>query len=364
MTNESYVFPGYGSYRQFGLLKNPRWGEAVIEVGDPERAKLTIRNRSAAFTPGEVVVQPSSNCGGVVVYSNSSFLEISNPSGTFKYNQTGDGVVGGKSGSTANVVTANLTYFRVLSDTESLIENDTGATATIDAMIDDQKLRITDISGKFANAEVVYDPVTNAYATVASIKVANGSLDVTTNFGARFNQLERVPLTSNTGPFVLRERVVQDTTGASGTIVNIANNVDLAISSATGTYYVGNQLTGNNSGATGVVIGVKSGYLVVSAVDGAFTTSDYVINNADVTAQVDTVYPVLTLADARDSIADGTSYNLVGEASGSIGRSALANTVVCPSLVRGTGEVLYIDNRVPFDRSTTSRETLKLVCKF
>jgi hypothetical protein len=96
---------------------------------------------------------------------------------------------------------------------------------------------------------------------------------------------------------------------------------------------------------------------------GTINAGDSVINNLNVGATADTVYPVLKLYDVYGTFQIG-SYAVNGDESLASGQISFANTVTFPDLVRDTGEVLYTENITPFTKAADKRETVRLVLKF
>ena len=55
---------------------------------------------------------------------------------------------------------------------------------------------------------------------------------------------------------------------------------------------------------------------------------------------------------------------IVGQTSNTHGQSLLNNTIIYPDLVRGTGDVIYLNNITPFTVNATSKEAVKIVISF
>ena len=292
-SNESYKFPVSGQYRRVGILETPAFNDAVLNLNNFDRVKLyTANNNGVSFIPGEVVVQPypvSSNSttltilantpfrsAGIVVFSNSTYLELKNVSNTgsglpFISNTGSDAnttVIGIISNAHAQVLTtaanssanSTVSYFNLLSNVEILSDTNTGASAKITQQISNTQIRVSNIVGHVNGNDYIFDSVTNAYATISSIYVANGSVNGTSNFIHAFNQTCRIPLTSNTGPFIQFEKVVQNSTNATGTVLSFNTDRDLVITSSNGTFSSGDTLTDSNTGATAIVLFANSSY--------------------------------------------------------------------------------------------------------
>lgn len=360
--NETYRFPDSGSYRRLGLIKNPKWHDIIVHTLDPDRAKFTIANTIGTFTEGEIVTQ-NTTVGGVVVYANSTFMEVSSIAGTFTVNAASDDILGLSSGATANVKVANTMPFAIIADDETLIQNNTEATAILEQVVTANTLKLTNVQGLLSNNFCVRDTTTNASAKVVSIYSANGLRDDTATYGLRFNQTARMTLSSNTRAFTLYETVTQETTNANARVFDASSDLDLSISGANGTFAIGGTLTDSNTSATATIIGANSTYLKLSSVSGTINAGDSIINNLNVGATADTVYPVLQLYDIYGTFQIG-SYAVNGNESLASGQISFANTVTYPDLVRDTGEVLYTENITPFTKAADKKEIVRLVLKF
>ena len=376
-TNESYKFPVYGKYRRVGIIENPLFSDAMVTVGDFDRAKLTITNKNAnTFIPGEIVIQSNTNAAGVVVYANTTFLELKNVKGTFSANGkyangsfSNDNILALSSLTTANVSVSNVSYFSIYSNVDIISEVTSGASAYLHNIPFNQNsnLYLTNVSGSFAYDDVVYDPVTNAYANVTAIYAANGTIDVTTSFGYKFNQTVRFPLTSNTMAFQQFEYVKQLTSNSIGRVISDNNEYDIEFILPSGSFTTGNYVVSQNTGANAIVTFANSTYLRLTASNGQFYPTDNIINNLGVTAEVSNVYPVLVLDDIQGPKfqAGVLSSNVVGITSGAIGKCLLNdNNILYPDLVRDSGSVTYIENVAPFTLTNTSQESVKLIIKF
>jgi len=375
--NESYKFPVYGQYRRVGIIEDPLFADAMVTVSDFDRVKLKITNKNAnTFIPGEIVLQSNTKAAGIVVYGNTTFLELKNVRGTFSNNGyyangtvSNDNIIALSSLTTANVSNSQTSYFSVYSSVDIVSETTSGATAYLVNVPSGQvsNLYLTNVTGKFDYNDTLSDPLTNAYANVTAIYTSNGTIDVSTSFGRKFSQLVRLPLTSNTKPFQQFEYVTQLTSNASGRVISANNEYDFTIELADGPFNVGNWVVSQNTGANAIVTFANSTYLRVTASNGQFYPTDGIINNLGVGAEIANVFPVLVLDDVRGSkFQSGTlSGNVVGSNSGAVGKCLLNNNnIIYPDLVRNSGVVSYIENVPPFTLSNTSQESVKLIIKF
>lgn len=360
--NESYRFPDSGDFRKIGLIKNPHWNDIVIDLGDRDRTKLTVSNTSGTFQTYEIVTQ-NSIVAGVVVFANSTMIEVSSTTDNWTANAAGDDILGLISGATANVRIANTVQFTILADDETIVQNTTEARAIVEQIVANNQLKLTSVQGLLTNTYYVVDQTTNASALVTAIYSANGLRDDTAAYGKRFNQTTRMTLASNTRPFDLYETIRQETSNATARVYDTSTALDLSISSANGVFSIGTTLTDANTSATAVIIGANSTYLKLSSLSGTINAGDTVINNLDIGATADTVYPVLQLYDTYGIFQIG-SYTVNGEESLAAAQISFANTITRPDLVRDTGEVLYTENIVPFTKAADKREIVRLVLKF
>jgi hypothetical protein len=374
--NETYKFPVYGEYRRLGIIENVLFDDVTVELNAFDRVRLAITGKSGAgFQEDEIVYQANSQTAGVVVFANNTLIELKNVRGTFAANSkfannatANDNIRGLTSNTTANVSTSNVVYFSVLSNAEIVTQANTMATARIVAVNSNTEILLTDVSGDFAANDVIYDPVTNAYANVVAIYIANGSQEVTSSFADKFNQTVRIPLTSNTGAYQQFETVKQGTTNAYGKVISDGSDIDIVYTNISGgSFNVGNYIQSQNTLANAIVIFANSTYLRLTAKNGNFYSNDGIINNLGITATVSNVFPVLVLNDvgAENQFTSGVlSSNIVGQTSNTIGRCIESNVIKYPDLIRDSGTVIYTENIEPFELSNTSKEVIKIVIKF
>lgn len=374
--NENYKFPVYGKYRRVGIIENVLFDDVTINLNAFDRIRLNLTNKSGdGFANGEIVYQANSRAAGIVVYANSTFVELKNVKGEFAYNSqfanssvANDNIIGLTSNTTANVATANVIYFSILSDAEIVTEANTLATGRIVAINSNNQIVLTDVTGDFAANDTIYDAVTNAYANVVSIYIANGTQEVTSSFADKFTQTVRFPLTTNTAPFQQFEYVRQLVTNAYGRVISDGSDIDIQYTGISGgSFAVGNIITDQDTSATAIVTFANSTYLRCTAKDGIFSIGDSIINNLATTATVSNVFPVLILSDisSENQFQSGVlSSNVVGQTSDAKGRCIEDDVILYPDLIRNSGTVIYMENIEPFELSNTSKEVIKLVIKF
>jgi hypothetical protein len=373
-SNENFRFPIYGKYRKLGIIKNPLFDNVTINLDNFDRVKLNLTSvTGGSFSVDEVVLQSNTKATGMVIYSNSSFMELKNVRGTFSANgkyangsTSNDNIVGLTSGTTSNVATSNVEYFQILpSAVEIVSEIKSGANGQIVQLVSNNKIRLTNVYGRFSANDTIYDPQTNAYANVVSIFISNGSVDATTNFARKFDQTLRIPLSSNTAAFTQFEVIKQETTNAYGTIISNNNEYDISYVGANGSFTAGDYVRNSTNTANGFVNFANSTYLRLTSTSGTFSSPQTIINNLNVGATISAAYRALVLNNIGGVNPFQNGLNrIIGSTSKAIATSVPANTIKYPDLVRNTGEVVYMENIAPIELSNTSKEVVKLVIKF
>lgn len=368
--NESFKFPIFGKYRKLGIIENPMFNNVVVSLDTFDRAKLSIGSAVSNFSVGEYVQQTSSNAIGKVVYANNTFVELSGISGTFT---TGQNLYGFSSNTTANVTSANISYFQELSTVEIVNEKVDGIVNSgsiygqIDQIISNTQIRLTNVAGRFQANALLYDTTTNSYANVASIFIGNGTIDATSTFGLNFSQLARLPLSTNTGSYVVGERIIQEVVNASATVMSTNTDFDISYTNANGSFNVGDYISTNTLTGNGIVTYANSSYLRITAANGTFESigTQRLINNLNIGADIVNVYSVLVLNDVSPVANFQTGqYVINGQTSKAVGRNLLSNTISYPELVRNSGSVIYLENIAPLTRANTTKEQVNLIIKF
>jgi len=366
ISNENYDILGYGSYRKVGILQNPQYKDIKVTLTDFDRANLTINPSGIpTWTPGEVVLQSNTNAAGVVVYGNSSFLQLKNVKGTFN---TANTIKGYYSNSTANVISFSTIYFPVGNSADIVTELNSGATGIITRAFSNTVYSMSNVVGQFATNDVMYDGIVNAYATVSSIYTANGTKDVSSSFGNKFNQTTRITLTANTGTFLDNENVQQEISLASGRVISSSYEKDLIITgiSSGGSFTVGQTILDTTTNAYGICTFANSTYIKLTNISQnlAFGTTHTINNGLGVTATISSVLPVLVLNNISDVSSFQTNNLITGITSGA---SATCNNyalITNPDLVRDTGKLIYSESFTPVTRAAATKEEFKLVIKF
>ena len=361
-TNESFRYPVYGYYRRIGIIQDPLFNDVTVNVDTFDRLKASIANTNGIyFANSEIVLQPSTNAAGVVVTSNTTFIELKNVKGNFVSNANIYGLLSNASAYTTSV---NTSIFRIGANVEIVSETSSGGTGSIAGVISNNTLQLTNVTGKFDANDTIIDYSSNTYANVVSIYTSNNTVQATNSFGEKFNQTARITLSSVSGTYANNETVIQTITNAYGKVLSYTGDLDISLTSVTGSFTFGDTITDTTSNASAYVIAANSTYLKLTGVSGIFNTNHY-INNGRAYATISNTYNVVVLYDVSGANRFQTStYPIVGQISGASGISKIANTISYPDLVNNSGKVLYVENVSPFGISNTSKEKISLVIKF
>jgi len=358
--SEQYNLPGYGEFRTAGLIKYALFDNVYLTINNYDRVKINLTG-SNTFSVGEVVYQ-ANLATGIVVYSNTSLVELSNVRGTFDKAAANLTVIGLTTEYTSAIANVNVSQFTVSANSYVRQQN-TGAAGTL-ISANSTTLRLSNVVGTFISGYTVYDSSSNAYANVSAIKTANNTKTLTFDY---FNQLARVSLSQLSGSFNVDEQVEMRTSIGtkigSALVYDIANEVDLIISSNTAAFTI-NEKINQSTSANGILIGANSTHLKLTNVKGTFTTANVTGVTSGANATVSDVYNVIVLADVDGTLSESTNNYFIGITSSAIGYAENPNTIVRPNLVRDTGSVLYIENLSPVTRTDISTESVKLVIKF
>ena len=374
-SNESYFYPTYGSFRKIGIIENPEFADVRVTLNSFDRVNLVINNKATTsppagvttWYPGEVVVQPSTKAAGIVVSGNNIALQVKSVLGTFGASNAQ--IISYYSNTTANVSSQETIRFQVTSDSlaEILSQVGSGASGEVTQLLSNTSIVLSNVVGKFVTGDTIYDSSVNAYAVVNSISTANGSRDVTSSFGNKFNQTMRLTLTANTGAYINGETVAQDISNATGVVVSGTNELDLQMTIISGTFSTGQKITDVTTGAYGFTTTANNTYLKLTGVtqSASFVAGHTINNGLGSTATIDSVLPVLLLNDVDGpNRFQAGSDSIVGQTSGAAGTCNSYSRIQYPELIRDTGKVIYIDNVQPVTRSETSKEEVRLVIKF
>ena len=368
IANESYYFPGYGSYRRVGIIKNPLYNQLTVNTDNVHRYQFNIQLLNPNnFVNGEIIYQYSDSAAAKIISANSTVLIVDTVNGLFTTNAISNSVnnviVGLTSLATANVISSNSFQFQLASNTQIITnESNSSANGLLAQVVTNNQIVLTNVSGKFVANTLIFDATTNAYANALSLFGANGTTNVTSTFGQRFLQTSRVSLsTFSFTPFQVGEYVLQNTSNASGLVIDTTHEVDIAYTANFGTVGAGSTLTDANNSGTGVITFANSTYIRLTCANGVFNVGD-VISTIAANGNITAVYPVLVISDVQPSIPflEGT-FNIIGQTSGAQGINGIANTILYPDLVRNTGDVIYVNDLSPFTLGANSKSTFNMV---
>lgn len=358
-SNENWYLPSDVSIRKFGIIKDPKFANVYIGVTSFDRVRLTTNNITG-WISDEIVVQNTSNAAGIVTFSNSTTLELKNVKGTFV---TGNTIYGYSSNKLANVTAVATNRFsgnNVLYRTD-----DSTVLGTVQGVgLTNTAFYINQAGGKLANNLTVYSNVSNSYATINSISTADGR-NVTQNFGVRFNQLARLVLSANTKSFLNNEYITQQSTNASGRIATNNKDLDVVISSVTGTFSIGDTIYNSGNTANAKIISSNSSYLKLTGVSNTsqFVATTTINNGLGSSATISNAYSVLTLSDVSKNnyFSNNPLLSINGANSGAV---ATCLSFTNPDLVRESGKVLYIEtSNTVVERAINSTEEIRLIIK-
>lgn len=361
---EVYKFPNYGSYRRAGIIKNPKFAELFVNISPTIRNNLTISNISAAaFTNNEIVFQPATNAAfRVLSQANTTLLQVDQLNGPLNAGLiVNTWIVGLTSNTNALVTGINTLNFNDNGNQPIFDKN--GTQGTLIDVANSSQIVLANVSGKFGSiGDVIYDPTVNSYSNVVSLYTANGTVNISTIFGLRFNQTTRITLSSNTGPYQVGERIAQAVQNANALVIDTTHELDLAYNINSGTMSAGVVLSDNTSGGNAVISFVNTSYMRLTGVQGTFANND-IISTLTGNGTVTSVFPVLVASDVLAPFKNNND-TIQGLTSGSLGVSNLPGTIVNPDLTKNTGEVLYVNDFVPFTSNLSSQEIFVTIFSF
>jgi len=373
LANESYRFPYYGNFRVAGIIENPQYSDITVTLNSFDRVNLGIPT-GLTFIPGEIVINAAnatsnqySNASGICVFSNNTTLQLKNVQGTWvttacTYNKA----YGISSANTAAFTTANVIYFTTGSGSEIVSETNSGASGKVLQTISNTVIKLTNVVGKFDTGDTIYDPLVNAYATVATISVANNTY-ASGNVYARFSQLGRFTLNSNTGAFQQYEYITQAGSSEVGRIISTNSDIDIAYTAGSGTFANGQTVVLTSAPTTnGVILFANTSYLKLTNVNNPqnflSAASGSGINSGVVTGTLTKANPVLVLNGLTGNMVANSL--ITGSLSSATGLCSNSLNITNPDLVYGSGTITYLEAFAPATKTATSQEQIKMVIKF
>ena len=220
------------------------------------------------------------------------------------------------------------------------------------------------ISTTFANGEANTITTKNDYRTIGVIRdVLFANVELT--------------LTGSGNSFTVGELVTQTNTAATG-YVTYSSGTTLRLTNVVAGMINGQTVTGSTSSKIGNVASfeisnVSKGFntfdnltkIVYSAINGSFSNDELVYQTSQSTTNgyfhsVNTSTNTVYLTNVKGNFTAGQG-DVFGTTSGA---SFTIQTVTGPDLVKGSGEVLYIENITAIPRSNNQSETFKFILEF
>lgn len=360
-SEEVYKFPNYGTYRRAGIIKNPEFAELFVNITAPIRNNISITGLTAPFTKNEICFQPATNAAfRFLTSANSTLIQVDAINGTIA--NTGNSfVVGLTSNSSAYVSGVNQLNFN--DNGNQPVYDKNGSNGTLIQIANTTQIVLANVGGKFGSiGDTIYDPTVNSYATVTSLFSGNGATNVSGTYGLRFNQTTRITLSSNTGPYQVGERILQETQNADALVIDTTHELDLQYTVGTGTMSPGTVLNDTTSGANAMIIFANTTYMRLTGVAGKFSNTD-AISTLTGSGTVGKVLPVLVASDVLSTFVNNND-TIQGLTSGSLGVANLPGTIVNPDLAKNTGEILYVNDFAPFSANLSSQQIFVTIFSF
>ena len=221
-------------------------------------------------------------------------------------------------------------------------------------------------------------------ATASTKVVANNNFR---NIGIVVNPLlanVHLTYTGATGLFTVGETVTQNNTQATGVVVE-DTGLKIAVTSVNGNFLSGNSsyryITGsvgvtpitatvtqvNNNGSAPLTAPTDYVNLTTRAtlgsMTGAFVLDEVVTMNGNVSTSNATVYYAnssqVWLTSVRGNVSNTATIQSI-----STGAYGVANSVLQPDIIRGSGKILYMENISPINKLAGQTETIKAIIEF
>jgi hypothetical protein len=220
------------------------------------------------------------------------------------------------------------------------------------------------ISTTFSNSESSTITINNDYRTVGIIRdVLFANVELT--------------LTGSGNSFTVGELVTQTNTSATG-YVDYSSGTILRLTNAVPGFVTSQTVTGSTSSKIGNVASFEISNvtknfntfdgltkIVYSAINGTFSNDEIVYQTSqDVTNgyfhSINTTSSTVYLTNVKGNFTAGEG-GVIGSSSGA---TLTIQSVTKSDIVKGSGEVLYIENITPIPRSNNQSETFKFILEF
>lgn len=359
LANENWYYPSNISFRKFGILKDPKFANVIIQTSGYTSYQLNVSNTVGTWTNGEIVTQSTTNAAGIVISGNSTILKLKDCVGAFAQSYP---LYAYTSGTVANTTAANLIRFSL---GETVVQPATNATATVVSVIANTTINLANIQGKFSVNNTIQGANSSAVATVNTVLRSSDNLNMSSYFNTKFNQTARMTLSSNTSTFTQFEYVSQASSNASGRVISTTTDLDLTVTVTNSSFTIGDSITNSNTSANAKVVFANSTYLKLSAVSNTnlFSVNNQIQSAVGGIATIANVYPVLVLSDVTRSVNFVAGANeILGANSGSSGTIL---SIINPDLTRESGKILYVEtsNNV-ITKDINTQERVRVVIKF
>lgn len=387
--------PPYGTYRRVGILAQPTYDNVAI----------TIANASTSFLVGEQLVQPTSVNTVVTAFSSAQY-QYSNQYNPAQYNIlqftapvafANDQVVvqGGTSGVVIDKLSTNSLLVRTdvgawVNATSVQLSGNTSTNGTISSISsglnngviygrDDANTLFTynsstDTFSVFVGSTLINsasragptDPqyTVNATAmTITNATISNSTLVIIDRFTSNLSQQT---ISSNTQLFV------------QGTVKS-ANSTTLIVDDVSGLFTNAATISGISSTAQATIAGIvgqETSFDYRTFITGSYVVGSAQFSTSNTIYQYDAFNNVAGSATIHHIANVGNNYTFaVTDMKGTISpakylqsvsgdKRFLVNSVTPPNIVSYQGDIRYVENFLPVQRSNTQTETIRLVLTF
>jgi hypothetical protein len=190
--------------------------------------------------------------------------------------------------------------------------------------------------------------------------------------------------TGATGLFTVGETVTQSNTQATGVVVE-DTGLKIAVTSVNGSFLPGNSSYNYITGSVGVTpitatvtqvnnngsapLTAPTDYVnlttraTLGSMSGTFVLDEIVTMTGNVSTSNATVYyansSTVWLTNVRGNVSNTSTIQSI-----STGAYGVANSVLRPDIIRGSGKILYMENISPINKLAGQTETVKAIIEF